>query len=125
MITAPHPSDSLKENRELYLDLIKRSLTHSIYMDSEYQSISLKGGVRPLIAKILGTLRLELVRKVNPALRKVGMDWPLSAHTMIGQERLNNLQYCVEKVIQDGVPGDLIETGVWRGGATILMRAIL
>ena len=27
--------------------------------------------------------------------------------------------------LTDGVPGDLIETGVWRGGATILMRAIL
>jgi hypothetical protein len=28
-------------------------------------------------------------------------------------------------VLQDKVPGDLIETGVWRGGATILMRATL
>jgi O-methyltransferase len=28
-------------------------------------------------------------------------------------------------VIRRGVPGDLIETGVWRGGATIFMRAVL
>jgi O-methyltransferase len=38
---------------------------------------------------------------------------------------MDNLQYCVETVIQDEVPGDLIETGVWRGGATILMRGVL
>lgn len=47
------------------------------------------------------------------------------AHTMIGMIRLNNLQYCVEDVIKNRIPGDLIETGVWRGGATIFMRAIL
>ncbi len=45
--------------------------------------------------------------------------------TMISRERLDNLQDCVERVISDSVPGDLIETGVWRGGATIFMRAIL
>jgi len=44
---------------------------------------------------------------------------------MIGMQRLNNLQYCVEDVLRLQVPGDLIETGVWRGGAAILMRAIL
>jgi hypothetical protein len=40
-------------------------------------------------------------------------------------DRLDNIQYCVESVLRDGVEGDLIETGVWRGGACILMRAIL
>jgi len=44
---------------------------------------------------------------------------------MIGWERLDNIQFCVEDVLRNGVPGDLIETGVWRGGATILMRALL
>src|SRR5947209_863300 len=39
--------------------------------------------------------------------------------------RLSNLQFCVEDVLKNGVPGDLIETGVWRGGASILMRAVL
>jgi hypothetical protein len=44
---------------------------------------------------------------------------------MIGLKRLANLRMCVETILDDGVPGDLIETGVWRGGATIFMRAIL
>jgi hypothetical protein len=28
-------------------------------------------------------------------------------------------------VVQQNISGDLIETGVWRGGAAILMRAVL
>jgi hypothetical protein len=44
---------------------------------------------------------------------------------MIGMARLNNLQACVEDVLSKEIPGDFIETGVWRGGATIFMRAIL
>jgi hypothetical protein len=44
---------------------------------------------------------------------------------MIGLKRLDNLEFCIEQVITNGVPGDFIETGVWRGGATIFMRAVL
>jgi O-methyltransferase len=61
----------------------------------------------------------------NELARAEGRDWPARAHTMIGLKRLANLRACVESVIDDNVPGDLIETGVWRGGATIFMRAIL
>jgi hypothetical protein len=44
---------------------------------------------------------------------------------MIGLKRLDNLEFCIEEIIAKGVPGDLIETGAWRGGATIFMRAVL
>jgi O-methyltransferase len=44
---------------------------------------------------------------------------------MIGHKRLDNLQHCIETVLREGVEGDLIETGVWRGGACIFMRAVL
>jgi hypothetical protein len=44
---------------------------------------------------------------------------------MVGLQRLENVQQCVKQVIIDDVPGDLIETGVWRGGVAIFMRAIL
>lgn len=58
-------------------------------------------------------------------LRQTGEDWPSQAHSMIGLERMQNVQDTVERVIADNVLGDLIETGVWRGGTTIFMRAIL
>src|SRR5689334_6955737 len=48
--------------------------------------------------------------------------WPM---TMIGRVRLDNVERCVRNVIDNGVPGDLIETGVWRGGTAIFMRGLL
>lgn len=54
-----------------------------------------------------------------------GRDWPTEAETMIGMRRLENLEKCVVSVLSDGVAGDMVETGVWRGGASIFMRAVL
>jgi O-methyltransferase len=57
--------------------------------------------------------------------RAAGMDWPMQGLTMVGLNRLDDLQRCVESVVRDDVPGHLIEAGAWRGGASILMRATL
>jgi O-methyltransferase len=56
--------------------------------------------------------------------RLLGRDWPATALTMIGTIRLRNLRDLLERAILAGVPGDFIETGVWRGGACIYARAI-
>jgi len=50
---------------------------------------------------------------------------PFAGETMIGLKRIDNVRACIERVIDEGVPGDLIETGVWRGGCAIFMRGIL
>jgi hypothetical protein len=47
------------------------------------------------------------------------------AITMLPLARMDNILECAKDVIARNVPGDFIETGVWRGGATIFMRAIL
>jgi O-methyltransferase len=57
--------------------------------------------------------------------RSAGLDWPMHGLTMVGLARLDDLQRCVEDVVRDGVAGDVIETGSWRGGASMLMRATL
>jgi len=44
---------------------------------------------------------------------------------MVGHRRLDNVRACVEEVLENGVPGDFIETGAWRGGTAIFMRALL
>lgn len=77
----------------------------------------------------------KLLKKRNFAITKVkyvhqyerlnGYDWPANALTMIGMNRLNNIEYCIRTILKDDIEGDLMETGVWRGGATILMRALL
>jgi len=53
-----------------------------------------------------------------------GKYWPARAHTMIGNKRLLNIQYCFEDIIKNNIEGDLIETGVWRGGSTIFMAGL-
>jgi len=70
---------------------------------------------------------LAVARIVPPTedQRAHGGIWPAYADTMVGMLRLDNLQTCVESVLQDNVAGDFIETGVWRGGSCILMRGIL
>jgi len=57
--------------------------------------------------------------------RMNGIGWPLNGYTMIGTKRMNNIRYCAEQVLKNNTEGDFIETGVWRGGAVIFMRAIL
>lgn len=56
--------------------------------------------------------------------RENGQGWPINGYSMIGSKRLNNVQFCVEDVIKNNVNGDFIETGVWRGGACILAKAL-
>jgi len=104
----------------LYLDLLKKCLTNSIYDDD----LDLLGGSKE-VDVTSGTIRTTIGSAADASAKYFGRIWPSRAHTMIGLARLDNVQHCIEQVLRDGVPGDLIETGVWRGGTTILMRGIL
>jgi hypothetical protein len=100
--------------RTAYLDLLKLTLC------------DLAGGATTSVGRDEeGHAFTRRVSGDGLAIRAVGMDWPLDGLTMVGLARLNDLQRCVESLVADGVAGDLIETGVWRGGASILMRATL
>jgi hypothetical protein len=104
----------------LYLDLLKACLTNSIYGDD----FDLRTGVNQLDAATGKIVSVEPAAIEPDAMFRAGV-WPTRAHTMIGLPRLDNLQYCIEQVIANQVPGDFIETGVWRGGACIFMGAVL
>lgn len=45
--------------------------------------------------------------------------------SMLGVNKLDTLRYCTEDCIRNGIAGDIIETGVWKGGATIYFAGIL
>jgi O-methyltransferase len=114
----------------LYLDLIKRCLTRYGFDDDLTPVDPFPGWRRrfwPLIQRALDHQDWVVHRRLpfQPEYREDGRDWPYRAETMVGLRRLNNIQSCIEQVVADGIPGDLIECGVWRGGAAIFMRAAL
>lgn len=132
--TSGRGAEVTSDTTKLYLDLLKRTLTGVVAEDSDdILGVSHRNqpGLRRRAASLVGTAfskaGFELVRKrpYNARLREYGGDWPARAESMIGLKRMDNLQYCVETVLYEDIPGDLIETGVWRGGATIFMRGIL
>jgi hypothetical protein len=107
----PLPDGS--DGKALYLDLVKRAVVNILYEDVPSWIFD-----RTNKTIVAGT-RFRLDKRVT------GEDGPTAAHTMIGLKRLDNIQQCLEEVLSNGVPGDVIETGVLAGGATIFMRAIL
>jgi O-methyltransferase len=68
--------------------------------------------------------RIVRTRHFDADLREQGLDWPLFCFTMTGMLRLNSLQSCIESVLARNVPGDFVETGVWRGGSAIFAKAV-
>jgi O-methyltransferase len=57
--------------------------------------------------------------------RYEGRVWSPNALTMIGIPRLLNLREVIETIEKEHITGEIIECGVWRGGACIYMRLVL
>src|SRR5579863_687997 len=91
--------------RQLYLDLLIKILANTIYEDPSIHPDN------------TGPFQIQL--------RGTGLDWPALAHTMVGVRRLENVRDLAQRALDEKVPGDFIEAGVWRGGCTILMRGVL
>jgi len=129
--TAGVPSARLDEAQRLYLDLLRKCLTRFITGGESFRPIMPKTRVaRRAWRAVEFTLRRAGVRLLRPmrfdaSLREEGRDWPAEAETMVGLKRLENLEAIIVDVFRRDVPGDLVETGVWRGGASIFMRGVL
>jgi O-methyltransferase len=129
---APAAVDAGTTAAKAYLQLLKQCLTYSLWGETvqpfDWSVLDpVHRAQYTLLAKFLArrNLRIDLVIPFDAEKRRVGRDWPILADTMIGHARLDNLQACIEDCLRNRVPGDLIETGIWRGGAAIFMRAVL
>ncbi len=136
--------------KERYIELLKSSLLNELYLENEVRLLyifSMLATQQEVDADVVRDIARKLpdwVQKVKAARQDGKPWWILDAsdgsgeagkldlrnvcefsHTMIGRKRLDNIQFCLDTVRREGVPGDLAETGVWRGGASIFMRGYL
>ena len=119
--------------RAEYLGLLKKCLTRTLFPESQIPASRvpllrhnpLGKALRALSRPLLHPIGLQLSGAYQQETRAHGLDWPVEAETMIGTVRLDHLHTCVVSVLEERISGDFVEAGVWRGGACILMRAIL
>lgn len=104
-------SPELKHMRDLYLDTVRDSLTGSILRTpGVYPSEGEKDEIRRLP-----------YRAQN---RWIGNEWCDYCFTMAGGARVDNVRTLIEETIANGVPGDFLEAGTWRGGCSIMARLV-
>ncbi len=94
--------------RDAYIDLTKRSITNYPYLggDASFENF------RCVVHYDLDQSRW----KIDPLARPF---------TLLNKGQLDLIEQAVLEVEKQGVPGNLLEAGVWRGGAIILMRALI
>lgn len=119
-------NNDLNNGSKLYIELLKKTLTNWVHGHEEWKTVKLSK-VQSLISSLITPPDAKIVEYApfDASKRDLGTDWPEGSHTMVGMKRLNNLQECIENVVQENVPGDFIETGVWKGGSVIFMRGML
>lgn len=134
--------------QERYLDLLQRSLANDLYLENEARIVFIllsillgrsvdQDALRNIERddhEILRTLRqrreegqIQFMWTIPNAdgkgQRTVNLrDYVEVAHSMIGRKRLRNIVDCLDVIRRENIVGDWIETGVWRGGAVVLMR---
>lgn len=130
------PADELERSRRRYVDLLKRVLLGYTSIDNEHRIRYLRQcatGQATFDPAVLyqirrhepeQLLRLAIARKdgmmLDFELENLGFEY-----TMVGEKRLANLEECFRTILADGIPGDFIECGVWRGGSAIFLRGLL
>jgi hypothetical protein len=105
----PWPKVNIASNKavDLYLDLLERSVTGTLYND---RSINENTTVSDF--------------KFDDR-RFRGNDWPgETGHTMVGNLRIRNIKETLLDVINSNVQGDFAEFGVWRGGSCIFAAGL-
>lgn len=106
------------QEKKINIELLKRILIDSV--DNELLREKYFNGTisRAEIKQILST-------GISNSYVCDGLVNPKRAETMVGMPRLSNFQYCIYKSIKNKIEGDIVETGVWRGGGCIMASAIV
>ena len=133
-----------------YLGLLKNAILNEIYIENDVRLLYLfamlqtRQNIDLDVFRNVATRLPDWLSGVLAARQNGGIWWNVSlknsegkdttldlrnvcefAHTMVGRKRLNNIEQCLATIKKDSVPGDVAETGAWRGGAAIFMKGCL
>jgi O-methyltransferase len=128
--------------REKYLELLKKSLLNELYLENELRIFCLaEGRIRKKWLSDFGKVDFEKLHHISKyfprelesfkknrqegQLLEVNSRHLVYSDTMIGRKRLENIEFCLKLILEENIPGDVIECGVWKGGAALFMRAYL
>lgn len=101
--------------RHMYLETLRQMV---LGLNLGRYEVSVKPRTNVSAAKYMG-------RGFQSVEREEGIDWPGFAYTMTGSKRIHSVQRLLESIFHAKVEGDVIETGVWRGGMSIFMRGVI
>lgn len=95
-------------SKDLYLGLMKKCINNYLYLGGErgFDSYS------PVDDGRYQNYKWTIPRYSQP-------------HSLLFGSQLDLLEKIIIEIDRECIPGDFIETGVWRGGAVIFMRAVL
>lgn len=119
--------------RDRYLHLLKRALVNLLYPEDTLRIGALAKGTAPegdARKPFLCNVRHHLPARYAEILvaSRLGLAGGLYnfalPHTLIGIQRLEQLERYAEILFREDVPGDFLEAGVCRGGASIFLRAL-
>ena len=110
--------DSNYISSRLYLDLLRDTLVGQSIATREFSVKAYTGSKDEQSV-------LRRLRPYNAKTRYLGQDWPFVGLSMIGTQRMNEIEMLLRNVTDDNIQGDFIECGVWRGGASIFARGVL
>lgn len=110
------PDDNLpllSRAQNAYLELLEGFLTGVSYYNAEKS-----------VSPALKT-KQNAYENLKLNYREIGMDWAFLGMTMIGKKRIDNIKFCLTECFKNNVKGGYMETGVWRGGASIYARGVI
>lgn len=132
-----------------YLDLLRKSLVNELYIELEAQLIYcvLCGayGEAPDLEELLkarsnrqvinhlfsnkvsgDSVHLKGIDELgNSAIQPHLRNYVEYAHTLLGHERLTHLEACLTQIVAEGIKGDVLQAGCWRGGSAVFLRGVL
>lgn len=120
----------------LYLNLLKQSILEDLYTENEVRLLYLRSCVEGKEV-FREDVYFDVRRRWKHAydeyvrLREFGLAYqrPMRyvgfSNTMLNRARVDNIEFCLDRIREENVAGDLMECGVWRGGAVIFMRGYL